>query len=332
MNRILEEFAGASSFVWFFGVVEDRTDPLFVGRVRVRCHGWHTDNKSELPTESLPWAQVMMPVTSAAMSGIGLSPTGLVEGTTVIGFFMDGINAQLPLIIGSVPGINEKAAGETDKGFTDPKKKYPLESGYPDTPKLAYDRFKDDGVSTARANTITGITTATGTQWSEPSYRTETSTYPLNHVHKSESGHTFEVDDTPGKERIHQFHKSGTYEEILPDGSRSTKIVGEDYEVVVANKRVYVKGSCFVTIDGSAELYVKGDLTQKIDGNHTMVIGGKQTITAEGNTYFNNDVFVDENLTATTEVTASGLKLTRHIHLDSEGLGMGLTTEPVGNG
>jgi hypothetical protein len=329
MNRILDEFAGAASCVWFFGVVEDRKDPLFAGRVRVRCYGWHTDNKSELPTSSLPWAQVMTPITSAAMSGIGTSATGLVEGTTVVGFFMDGINAQLPLVLGSVPGINSKSSSETDSGFADPNRKYPLETGYPDTPKLAYDRFKDDSVATARANTAS-TTTATGSEWTEPSYRTEASVYPHNHVHRSESGHTFEVDDTEGKERLLKFHKTGTYEEILPDGSRSTKVVGDDYEVVISNKRVYVKGSCYITIDGSAEFYVKGNLIQKVDGNHNMEIAGTQTIKAS-HTYFQNDVDVDAVLTATTEVTAAGIKLTKHFHKDSPGLGEGFTTEPKGN-
>lgn len=326
-NRKIDEFAGASNFVWFFGVVEDRKDPLNTGRVRVRCYGWHTDNRSELPTSSLPWAQVMMPANSASISGIGISPTGLVEGTTVIGFFLDGMNAQIPMVLGSIPGISVQSSSENDKGFTDPNRKYPLETGYPDTPKLSYDRFKEDEVYKARANTISGIASAGGEIWTEPSYRETESKYPYAHVHKTESGHTFEVDDTPGSERIHRFHKSGSYDEFRPDGSRVTKIIGDDYELVISNKKVYVRGTCSITIDGDSSLYVKGSLIEKIDGDHTMIIGGTQTITAQV-TNIQNDVNITGTSTATEDHIAGEISLKKHIHVDSFGLGAGNTTPP----
>ena len=31
--------------ITFYGIVEDRNDPLMVGRVRVRIHGIHSENK-----------------------------------------------------------------------------------------------------------------------------------------------------------------------------------------------------------------------------------------------------------------------------------------------
>ena len=62
---------GKDGFVWFVGVVEDREDPKKVGRVRVRCLGYHTKDKVKLPTDDLPWAHVMNPITSATVSGVG---------------------------------------------------------------------------------------------------------------------------------------------------------------------------------------------------------------------------------------------------------------------
>ena len=50
------DFMGRDGFIWFAGVVEDRQDPLKLGRVRVRCLGYHTDDRNVLPTEDLPWA------------------------------------------------------------------------------------------------------------------------------------------------------------------------------------------------------------------------------------------------------------------------------------
>jgi hypothetical protein len=41
MNK---DFLGLNNFVWWFGVVEDRIDPLELGRCRVRCFGWHNES------------------------------------------------------------------------------------------------------------------------------------------------------------------------------------------------------------------------------------------------------------------------------------------------
>ena len=47
-------FMGQDGFSWFVGVVEDRDDPHRLGRVRVRALGYHTEDKTKIPTESLP--------------------------------------------------------------------------------------------------------------------------------------------------------------------------------------------------------------------------------------------------------------------------------------
>jgi hypothetical protein len=112
------------TFTWFQGVVEDRQDPLQLGRVRVRCVGWHTEYKcknqkssNEIPdgtkkycldTEDLPWAIVASPATAGGgMTGIGHSGTSIVEGAWVIGFFMDGASAQFPVVTHIIPGVPE---------------------------------------------------------------------------------------------------------------------------------------------------------------------------------------------------------------------------------
>ena len=111
-------FQGKDGFIWWHGVVEDRQDPLYLGRCRVRILGWHTEDKAELPTASLPWAQVIMPVTSASQTGVGHAPVGPVEGTWVMGFYRDGELAQEPVIMGTVPGIPENFAKQ-NSGFND---------------------------------------------------------------------------------------------------------------------------------------------------------------------------------------------------------------------
>ena len=117
-------FMGLDGFVWFVGVVESRNDPAKLGRVQVRCLGYHTEDLIELPTKDLPWAHVMHPVTDPSMQGLGSSPTFLVEGSWVVGFFRDANEKQQPIIMGSLPGYPQDAA-DKGFGFNDPNGKYP---------------------------------------------------------------------------------------------------------------------------------------------------------------------------------------------------------------
>lgn len=105
------------NFIFWFGVVEDRMDPLELGRVRVRVLNYHPENVNLFPTEKLPWATVLQPTTSASMSGKGVSAVGLVEGSWVAGIFADGDNGQLPVVIGSLTGMNEEV--KSDENFGD---------------------------------------------------------------------------------------------------------------------------------------------------------------------------------------------------------------------
>jgi predicted chitinase len=91
----------------YFGIVENRSDPLLLGRCQVRVVGLHTHDKNLLPTADLPWAATMQPTTSAAMNGIGHTPIGPVEGTSVVLTYLDD-TMQQGLIMGTVGGIATK--------------------------------------------------------------------------------------------------------------------------------------------------------------------------------------------------------------------------------
>jgi len=95
-------------FNWWIGVVEDRDDPEKMGRCRVRVFGYHTENKDLLPTEDLPWAWPIQPISSAGLSGKGSSPLGVLPGSWVVGFFLDGLDMQQPAFFGV---ISAKAGG-----------------------------------------------------------------------------------------------------------------------------------------------------------------------------------------------------------------------------
>jgi hypothetical protein len=98
------------------------------------------------------------------------------------------------------------------------------------------------------------------------------SAYPYNHVFESESGHITEVDDSPGAERMFRQHMAGTFEEIHPDGSVVTKIIGDNYEIVIGSENIVIKGSQNITVEGSVRELIKGDYIQEIEGDFVQKI------------------------------------------------------------
>jgi len=291
---MIENFIG-QTFAWFTGVIEDIHDPKEMGRVRVRCYGYHNSDKIEIPTEELPWATPMLPVTSASMTELGQSATGLLHGSWVVGFFRDGPNAQDPIILGSIPSIS--SAVDYNVGFTDPDERYPVNTklDIAETPLAAksideaykkafsYTKKKElrethDVVPTANA--------AHENNWVFPDIDSVIKPqYPKNHViayekatDTLEDSHIVEFDVTPGQERISTIHRTGTYREITPTGDETSVIVGNDFQVVVKNQNVNVIGNCNLTIDTNCSTYIKGNWNIQVDGNIIKRVGGYEDI------------------------------------------------------
>ena len=109
---------------FWLGVVESIGDVNSAGRYKVRIFGYHTPDKSLLPTKDLPYAVPINPVTSAAMNGIMETPN-LVQGSTVFGCFLDGQSGQTPVILGSIAGEPAEQDFQDGHGFSDPAKVYP---------------------------------------------------------------------------------------------------------------------------------------------------------------------------------------------------------------
>lgn len=283
-----EKFFGYDGFVWFVGVVEDINDPESVSRVRVRVLGHHTSNKKILKTSDLPWAQVMMPVTSASVSGIGLSPHGLVPGSYVIGFFMDGELAQQPMIIGTWHGIPQELP-DTTKGFNDPNGEYPFRVNVPDTAEEARGN-----------NTIEDIIDSS-IQNPPSAYA---AVYPHNKVFKTTSGHIFEIDDTPNSERIRIYHKSGTMEEIHPNGDK-VEIRANSWQMTYGDNKARVSGNLELYVDGNAKIEVAKDADIKVEDEAYVTVGGDmvslvgKNMTSE--VLGNAETYVVGNATATVE-------------------------------
>ena len=545
MSSSIDNLFARDGFWWWVGVVEDRMDPLKLGRLRIRITGYHTDNKSELPTAQLPWSMPMQPIVSAALSGKGQTPLGPLEGTWVVGFFADGAECQQPIILGTLGGIpntsnaciaqtkaesneinsqrdtsnrivlnpngvalpenpqpvdqtatdsnsisatlpplsqdqiqaymdaiafressstgsvqnygtvneygyvgkyqqgaealqtigylktpvparsltnaemsdsrnwtgkngitnledfksNKNNAQESsmydytvsnyailrNKGvidtqlsadqvagylgaahltgwtgardlklgknsadvkgtqaseywniavravngtapvpagtapkssvknnknifnnilswagilnnpklgqpsaFSDPNSVYPTcnYTGRADTNKLATNN--DNLTSTLllaksenRNENIPVANNASGGKWNEPPSAFNAK-YPYNHVRETESGHVIELDDTPNAERIHIYHRTGTYVEIDREGSVSYKVRGENYEIFNRNNRMYIQGNMDVTVDGAKTLLVKNALDVEVLGKTTINIKNDADLNVSG--------------------------------------------------
>lgn len=290
---------GRDGFYWWQGVVEDRMDPLMVGRCRVRILGLHTDDKSSkgIPTNDLPWATLLLPANQEER----IVPPK--EGSWVLGFFRDGTDCQDPVILGVLPGIpvesNPNLSGE-QKGFFDPaitlesrpvdmetgfvanielkdneilrsddvllkgSNAYPKHVGEPDTHRLARCENLDktilqwkvnnriEGVLDNKTRTDENETGAvTTSSWDEPNpVDIYAAVYPYNKVMASESGHIIEIDDTPEHERIHIFHRSGTFDEMQPNGDRVMKTFGNSYRITYLDDYYLCLGSKHETYGG----------------------------------------------------------------------------------
>lgn len=284
-------------FVWWMGVVEDRKkDPKKLGRVKVRIFGYHSKDLGDISTDQLMWASVTHPITSAALSGIGVSPTGMLEGTHVFGFFIDGENAQVPQILGTMGAIpQEKKSGE---GFFDPNGKYPrYPLGESDVNRLAKVEKISETIVQKKRDGIDEANLAFGGTWKEKEtpYAAE---YPFNHVRETESGHIEEFDDTEGKERYGLWHKAGTFKEIHPDGTMVDKVVKDRYTVimndeychVIGNAKVTTTGDSYVLIEGDAKIEIKGDLKEYVHGDYELHVGGNYDVQIDGHHYDTSNV------------------------------------------
>ena len=382
-----QDFAGLSDFIWWYGVVEDRKDPLFLGRVKVRCIGFHTDDKDEIPTDELPWAQVISPITSAAISGIGTTPIGLVEGSHVFGFFRDGREGQEPVVLGSCIGIpsiiSNKNIGFFEPRSFDERTTYPYPPIYvdrfndgrsakivdfndteesfsftgqnqfsDDECRLVFEKDEETGKSIANikrgeevvytmqsfspnpnenfmefdidGNLIYSLPSINMLSYDRQKLQTRTDRdiknnpsekesenyqnsinifsditkkifsvnapleeyrqrlhqniltakpnininvpencyspeYPFNHVTYTESGHLFEMDDTPGRERIRLLHRTTSFLDFQNNGNRIDNVVGKYY----------------LMIDNNLESQVFGDEIRNVGGVQNILVNSK---------------------------------------------------------
>lgn len=173
---------------------------------------------------NLFWSHVIMPPTGANAKGVGVSAVGLNLNSKVLGF---RVSSSLSYIIGSFPYVvddNNHSVSRYARGVGPVQKDYIEEFGEKKTEYAAK--------------------------------------YPHNKTVTTESGHVLELDDTPRAERIHVYHKSGSYVEIFPDGSIVTKSMKDSTSVTIDNHSISViKGNLqIVANEGNIQIVSDGDI------------------------------------------------------------------------
>lgn len=262
------------------GVVEDRKDPQKLGRVRVRCFNIHPDSKQDVPTEDLPWAYLISGTFTADVKPPKLN-------TWVFGFFIDGEDAQHPMIIGAFNGMptqlpNVGTDGEVEgHGAVRDPGDIP-EIYQPDIPRLARgENIEETSVVGKNIAAEEEIPTANGRGWNIPRspYNAQ---YPYNRVYESEAGHIMEFDDTPGAERINLYHPAGSWIEIDNNGNMVISASGDETNITNQSKNIYVRGNYNLTVRGASNVYVQGNAHMKVDGNYTTDVHGDYTLNVSG--------------------------------------------------
>jgi hypothetical protein len=139
------------------------------------------------------------------------------------------------------------------------------------------------------------LPTDDGTNFSEPTtdYNTK---YPHNHVMETEGGHIREYDDTVGAKRIHERHASGSAYEIFNDGTKVTKVKGDNYDLITGDHFAHIKGNHSTTTDGGVRVFVNAGNNKEVINNYTIEVGANANVNIQVNKGDVNVVTGDGNI------------------------------------
>lgn len=225
---------------------------------------------------------------NACLRAVGHNtPDIATKKTNFYNYFMSGVSVEKVEARDETPPeqfdiVKANAAASTISGkvgFVDPDGVYPLYWDESDVSRLARrEKMENTIVQEKNNNRIKAINSA-GVQWEEQ-LSPSGAVYPKNQVFQTPSGHVVEFDDSSGSERIHVWHKSGSYIEIDNTGSMTTRIKGSSYEIVDCNGHLFVAGSCNVTIGGNANLSVAGSVIAEVGGDCNFSSAGDFNVNA----------------------------------------------------
>ena len=164
-----------SKFLWWIGqVADDRTwrenqnpkkvedpkeeTPAWGYRYKVRIMGCHDREESAVASENFPWAQVMYSVWGGGLAGSRQTP-GIRQGMFVFGFFLDGADQQVPVIMG-ILGANAKTVVKDLKTGISGGENFVPQSGWANADKDECKIVPDEQIATTEPSSV-GTTEAT---------------------------------------------------------------------------------------------------------------------------------------------------------------------------
>lgn len=156
--------------------------------------------------------------------------------------------------------------------------------------------------------------------WTEPESAANADNppiYPYNNVQQTESGHSFEMDDTPSRERVRIQHRVGTFIEMHPNGDEVHKVYGNGYEITIKNKNVLIKGTCNITVNGDSNMNILGNHNVQVGGDYNIQVKGKMNTRVVGDVSVSSDndisITANENFGGSIRMAASD-----HLYLASD--------------
>lgn len=271
------------------GVVEDNNDPLSQGRCRIRILGVHSPKLTDLRSEELPWSEQASPFFSGMSQGIGISSVPI-NGAWVWLFFEKG-DISKPVYFASMMGGAYSEVPEQTIGFRDSNLfeangvpyKYPRSNRmtHNDSNRLSTGSELD---YTIHKLIIDNKMSADGMV--EPDSLSNYTKYPYNNVIETQSGHVLEFDDTKDNERIRLFHKSGSYEEVRPNGDRTLRTNGKYIICTTDELQEMIAKSVQRYIGENLVEHIKGNLDLVVEGNLNWKVNGEIRFKSDGNIYY----------------------------------------------
>lgn len=260
----------------FMGVVQSMSDPSGLGRCKVRCFGIHpsADDPSVL-VEHLPWFTKLDNSVGAIQSP---DPK---PGEWVFGFFLDGRDAQYPVIVGSLPG---NSLGNLNNPWADSS------SGTFNRAVRLASNPQHTGVDVEATGGIVSAATQFEDVQSAGEYQVSEPDIELT----SGGAASLNSDDYGGShviagEHVTMHHSSGTVVQINSEGSvviHSTsdiwnRAVGNHTDVSGSNRDIIVENGQFnIRVNGNCNMHINGDMHQTVTGNYNLGVGGKLHIIA----------------------------------------------------
>lgn len=133
-----------------------------------------------------------------------------------------------------------------------------------------------------------------------------------NRIVSTATGHSFEMDDTPGNDRILIRHNSGNGIELRPDGS--IIIAAKDQTVsVTGDSRIVIEGDATVVYNGNVDMEVAGDYNLNVRGDYNVSVGQNKAENIDGSSRTtvdgNNGLTVKGNQSKTVLKTSTSTVL-----------------------